>query len=74
MNEGRWVRTTMSPLRKPIVSATAKARRTLSVIGTWKVIVGSAITMPEKPIIEPSERSNSPPIISSAAPTAIIIK
>ena len=54
MNEGRWVRTTMSPLRKPIVSATAKARRTLSVIGTWKVIVGSAIIMPEKPIIEPT--------------------
>ena len=63
MKDGRWVRTTIRPLRKPIASAQAKAKRTLSVIGTWKVIVGRAIIMPEKPIIEPSERSNSPPII-----------
>ena len=30
------------------------------------------MTMPAKPIIEPIERSNSPPIISSAAATAMI--
>ena len=31
-----------------------------------------AITMPAKPIIEPTERSNSPAIISRQAPTAMI--
>ena len=33
----------------------------------------TAITMPAKPIIDPTDRSNSPAIISRQAPTAIII-
>ncbi len=47
---------------------------TLIVTGTWKVTVGRAIIMPANPIIEPIERSNSPPIIRSAAPTAMIMR
>ena len=65
---------TSSPLRRPIRSAPAKANRTLSVTGQWKAMVGSAIIMPAKPIIDPTERSNSPPIMSSVAPTAMIIR
>src|SRR5579864_776164 len=38
-------------------------------IGQWKYIVGSATIMPEKPIIEPIDRSNSPAIINRHAPT-----
>jgi len=33
---------------------------------------GIASIMPAKPIIEPIDRSNSPPIISSAAPTEMM--
>jgi hypothetical protein len=42
-------------------------------IGQPYVTESSAMTMPEKPIIEPTDRSNSPAIISRQAPTAMIM-
>src|SRR3954471_11613576 len=41
-------------------------------IGQPQYSAGIASIMPAKPIIEPMDRSNSPPIISSAAPTAMM--
>ena len=44
----------------------------LSQTGQPQLTEVMAMTMPAKPIIEPTERSNSPAIINRQAPTAII--
>ena len=41
-------------------------------IGTPSSTASMAMTMPVRPIMEPIERSNSPPIISKATATARI--
>ena len=63
MKLGSPVRTTMSPLSAPIAIASAKVRRIACQTGQPSVTEKIAIIMPEKPIIEPTERSNSPAII-----------
>ena len=72
MNEGRPVRTTTMPLIQPTPAATAKARMMHSHKGQPQITAGMASTTPAAPIIEPTDRSNSPPIISSAAATAMM--
>ena len=51
-------------------SANVKIAATHS--GQPQYSAGIASIMPAKPIIEPIDRSNSPPIINSAAPTAMM--
>ena len=41
-------------------------------VGSMIGFAGICIAIPAKPIIEPTDKSNSPPIIKSAAATAII--
>ena len=52
--------------------ARAKAVMMLSHTGQPQLTEVMAMTMPAKPIIEPTERSNSPAIINRQAPTAIM--
>ena len=52
--------------------AIANAVRIATHIGKPHVTDIMAMTMPENPIIDPTERSNSPAIIKRQAPTAII--
>ncbi len=78
MKLDRPERTTMLPMTQPKVSVMA------SVIAKAKNGVASpkpkgrphfsiiAMDMPAKPIIEPMDKSNSPPIINMAAPVAMI--
>ena len=64
------MRTTSRPLMNPTTTASAKASRIDAQSGKPYCMVGMAMTTPEKAIIEPTERSNSPAIISSAATPA----
>src|SRR5262245_56177417 len=54
----------------PKASASAKAKMQDSHNGQPQYSAGMVSIIPAKPIIEPTDRSNSPPIISNAAPTA----
>ena len=51
----------------------ANAEIMLSQTGQPHTTEVTAITIPAKPIIDPTDRSNSPAIINRQAPTAIII-
>jgi len=73
MKLGRPVRTTMTPLIAPIAMQIAKVSRIDAHIGQPSVMAKTAIVMPAKPIIDPTDRSNSPAIISRHAPTAMIM-
>ena len=73
MKLGRPVRTTMMPLSAPMAMHRAKVTRIACQTGQPSVIEKIAIIMPAKPIIEPTDRSNSPAIISRQAPTAMIM-
>ena len=72
INEGRPVLTTRIPLKYPTSTAIAKAKMILVHKGQPQYIAGIAIQIPAKPIIDPIDKSNSPPIISIAAAIAII--
>ena len=72
MKLGSPVRMTRRPLRAPIATATRKATRIALQTGQPHWTERIAMTTPEKPIIEPTERSNSPAIIRRHAPTAMI--
>ena len=72
MKLGSPVLITSHPLTAPSATATAKAHRMDSHIGQPHWTDRIAITTPAKPIMEPTERSNSPAIISRQAPTAMI--
>ena len=60
-------------MSQPIDIANAKAMRMDSHMGSPQVTESKAMIIPEKPIIDPTERSNSPAIIRRQAPTAMII-
>ncbi len=64
MNDGKPVLSTSTPLRKPIprlaIAATAIAGQMFQPYST----VSKASTIPDAPMTEPIERSNSPPIIN----------
>ena len=70
MKEGSPVLTTSWPLTQPMRSAQARAASIAAQTGTPKKSGGIAAIIPVKPIIEPSERSNSPAIIRRQAPVA----
>ena len=53
-----------------MASATAKAAAIAGQMGQPLSVVRIAMVMPLAPMIEPMERSNSPPIMSSATATA----
>merc|ERR1711991_364165 len=74
MNEGKPVLTTIIPLKYPIKTAIANAKVILIHNGQPQYIAGIAIQIPANPIIEPIDKSNSPPIINIAAAIAIIPK
>ena len=69
---GSLVRTSSRPLTRPIASETSSASSTAN--QTWKLNhhASSAAASPAVVTSTPADRSNSPPIISSATPTATI--
>jgi hypothetical protein len=73
MKLGSPVRTTIQPLSAPMAMQSAKVIRIAIQTGHCSVTARMAIDMPAKPIIEPTDRSNSPAIISMQAPTAMIM-
>ena len=77
MNDGSFVRTTSHPLMKPVVNASTSARPTPGSSDQPRPPASTGVTaimiaIPEKPRIEPIDRSNSPAIISRATATARI--
>ena len=72
MKEGSRVFTTMRPLSQPTRIAVAKAQAMPPHSGRPASRTASPITTPAKPIIEPTDRSNSPAMMSSAAAVAMI--
>jgi hypothetical protein len=72
MNEGRPVRTTISPLIAPSPVERAIAMRIDSQIGRPQIVTQMPIMIPAKPTIEPTDRSNSPAIIRRATAVAMI--
>ena len=70
---GRPVRITMKPLTAPIAVQITKETIIASQTGQPMVTEKMAMIMPAKPIIEPTDRSNSPAIINRQAPTAMIM-
>ncbi len=70
MKEGSLVRMTVWPLMIPIIAATAKVVARASSNGHCSTTRQTPSTRPEKASIEPIERSNSPPIMRSAAAMA----
>ena len=70
---GNPVFTTSQPLKAPIAMQRTKVNIIANQTGQPKVTESSAIDMPAKPIMDPTERSNSPAIINIQAPTAIIV-
>ena len=73
MKLGRPVLTTISPLIAPMAMHSAKVKRIAIQIGHPSVTPRMAIDMPAKPIMEPTDRSNSPATMSMQAPTAMIM-
>ena len=72
MKLGSPVLITSHPFTAPRATATVNAHRMDSHIGQPHCTDRIAMTMPAKPIMEPTERSNSPAIISRQAPAAMI--
>jgi hypothetical protein len=70
MNDGRPVRTTIRPFKAPMPPQTVKENIRDNQIGHPQKTEGMAISIPAKPIMEPTERSNSPAIISKATGAA----
>ena len=75
MNDGSFVAITIVPLNRPVVRANSREIPTAGhrahpkpppVVGVTRTM----ITIPENPMIEPTDRSNSPAIMSSATATA----
>ena len=72
MKDGSWVRTTVRPFRKPMNRQITTVAPIAGHTDQPTSVVSSMTDMPETPTTDPTERSNSPPIISSATPTARI--
>ena len=73
MKLGRPVLMQIRPFNAPIVMQITKVNMIAIHMGQPNVTPKIAMSMPAKPIIEPTLRSNSPAIISRHAPTAMII-
>ena len=72
MKDGRPERITMVPLIEPTSAAKMKVAGIATISGNPQFTTQTAKNSPAKATIEPMERSNSPPIIRSAAPMARI--
>ena len=72
MNEGSRVWMTICPLMAPISAANTIVAAIAIGSGRWASTSAAAKASPAKAIIEPIERSNSPPIIRRAAAIARI--
>ena len=72
MNEGSPVRTTRIPLITPRPVVRATAMMIDSQIGRPQIVTQIPIMIPAKPTIEPTDRSNSPAIISRATAVPMI--
>ena len=72
MKLGSPVRITMKPFSAPTPRHITKVTRIATQTGHPSVTEKIAIIIPAKPIIDPTDRSNSPAIIKRPAPTAII--
>ena len=72
MKLGRPVFITRTPLRKPMHSATTREVKTETHTLTCQWDIMMPVIRPVVPVIAPADRSNSPPIISSATTTAMI--
>ena len=70
MKDGRPDLMTMNPLIEPTIAAKAKVSGIARISGRPKLTVAAAKNRPANATIEPIDRSNSPPIIRSAAPMA----
>ncbi|MCY1354684.1 hypothetical protein D9M69_410740 [compost metagenome] len=70
MNDGRPVRIVSCAFITPMKTAKAIATRIATLSGTCQTTSAVPKTRPAKATIDPIDRSNSPPIIRSAAPTA----
>lgn len=73
MKLGSPVRTQIYPFSAPIAMQIAKVKRMATHMGQPNVTPKMAIIIPAKPIMEPTDRSNSPAIINRQAPTAMIM-
>ncbi len=71
MKLGSPERTTMNPLRKPIPMAMISDSTSETITLNPLCTENSAQNIPVVPTITPVERSNSPPIISRATPSAL---
>jgi hypothetical protein len=72
MNDGRPVRTTMTPLSTPRNVVAAIDIRIASQTGNPQIDTPMPMMMPANPTMEPTDRSNSPAIISSATAVPMI--
>lgn len=72
LKKGRPVRVTIGPFGQPTATAAVKAKKMHRHDGQPLSAAGTTMRTPAKPIIEPNERWNSPPIMSRTAATATI--
>jgi hypothetical protein len=72
MNDGNPVRTTRSPLKTPSRVVSAIDVRIAAQIGQPISVTSKPMMIPANPTSDPTERSNSPAIISSATAVATI--
>ena len=70
MKLGSFVLTTAMPLMKPTAAPKTNTSRIDGQMFRWARVPSRPSSRPELPTITPAERSNSPPIISSATGTA----
>ncbi len=72
MKLGSPVFTTRNPLMKPIARAMTREATTATQTFTPQWVIMMPVIRPVVPVIAPAERSNSPPIMSSATATAMM--
>src|SRR6218665_3441192 len=70
MKLGKPVLMTIQAFTQPITATTSSVSKTASTSGSSKMTIAVEKIRPAKAIIDPIDRSNSPPIISKAAPNA----
>jgi hypothetical protein len=70
MKLGSFVFTTIIPLTNPMVAAKTKVKTIANQMFMSSSVASSPITRPALPVMTPADRSNSPPIMSSATATA----
>ena len=72
MKEGSPVVTTNQPLVKPMAAAKRNVRKMDGQTPMLYSVISRPANRPDEPIMTPLERSNSPPIISSATAIAMM--